>query len=35
MDWTNVAQDRERWLSVVKMAMNFQVPQNAGSFMIS
>jgi hypothetical protein len=35
VDWTNLAQDRERWLAVVKVHMNFQVPQNARSFMIS
>ena len=26
MDWIELAQNRERWLALVNMVMNFQVP---------
>jgi hypothetical protein len=29
MDWINVAQDRDRWRTLVKAVMNLQVPYNA------
>jgi hypothetical protein len=32
MDWINLAQDRDRWRDLVNVAMNFQVPENAGNF---
>jgi hypothetical protein len=33
MDWINLAQDRDRWLSLVNAIMKLQVPQNAGNFL--
>jgi len=33
MDWNDLAQDRDRWLSIVDAMTNFQVPQNAGNFL--
>jgi hypothetical protein len=42
MDWIDLAQHRDRWWAVVNavmalvyMAMNLQVPQNAGNFLCS
>jgi hypothetical protein len=33
MDWTNLAQDRNRWRTLVKMVMDLRVPLNAGNFL--
>jgi len=33
MDWNELAQDRERWRSLVNAVMNIQVPLNAGNFL--
>ena len=33
MDWTALAQDRDRWQTLVNAAMNILVPQNAGNFL--
>jgi hypothetical protein len=30
VDWTGVAQDRERWKDLVNEVMSLRVPQNAG-----
>ena len=35
MDWVDLAQDRDRWRSVVKAVMIFRFPQNAGNFLTS
>jgi hypothetical protein len=35
MDWTDLAQDRERWRDLVNAIMNLQVPENAGNFSTS
>jgi hypothetical protein len=32
MDWTDVAQDRDRWRALVNRVMSLQVPQNSGNF---
>jgi hypothetical protein len=26
MDWIDLAQDRDRWLALVNVVMNFQIP---------
>ena len=33
MDWIDLAQDRDRWLTLVCAVMNLRVPQNAGNFL--
>ena len=35
MDWIGLAQDRERWRTLVSAVMNLQVPWNAGNFLTS
>jgi hypothetical protein len=35
MDWIDMAQDRERWRSLVSAVMNLRVPQKAGNFLTS
>jgi len=32
MDWTNVVQDRDRWLALVNVVMNMQLSPTAGNF---
>ena len=35
MDWIGLAQDRDRWRTLVSAVMNLQVPWNAGNFLTS
>ena len=35
MDWIGLAQDRERWRTVVSAVMNLRVPSNVGNFLTS
>ena len=35
MDWTDLAEDRDRWLAHVNAVMNLQVPYNVGNFLTS
>jgi hypothetical protein len=35
MDWTKLAQGKDRWRALVKAVMNLQVPYNAGNFLTS
>jgi len=35
MDWIGMAQDRDRWLTLVSAVMNLRVPWNAGNFLTS
>jgi hypothetical protein len=32
IDWTDLAQDRDRWRVLVNMMMNLRVPSNTGNF---
>jgi hypothetical protein len=32
-DWIELAQDEERWLTLVNAVMNLRVPQNEGNFL--
>ena len=34
-DWMELAKDRDRWRVLVSMVVSFQVPLNAGNFLIS
>jgi hypothetical protein len=35
MDWIEVAQDRDRWWTLVTGLVNLRVHQNAGNFLTS
>ena len=35
VDWIGLAQDRDRWRTLVSAVMNLQVPWNAGNFLTS
>jgi len=35
VDWIGLAQDRDRWRTLVSTVMNLRVPWNAGSFLTS
>jgi hypothetical protein len=35
MDWIGLAQDRDRWWTLVNVVTNLRVPQNAGNFLTS
>ena len=35
VDWIDVAEDRDRWRTLVNAVMNLPVPYNAGNFLTS
>ena len=35
VDWIGLAQDRDRWRTLVSAVMNLRIPRNAGNFLTS
>jgi len=35
VDWTELAQDTDKWQALVNMVMNLRVPENVGNFLTS
>jgi hypothetical protein len=35
MDWIDLAQDRDQWMTLVNTVVNLRVPYNAGKFLSS
>jgi hypothetical protein len=33
VDWIHLAHDRDQWRTLVRMVLDFRVPQNAGKFL--
>ncbi|PNF29157.1 hypothetical protein B7P43_G11868 [Cryptotermes secundus] len=33
IDWTDLAQDKDKWTPLLNTAINLQVPQHAGKFL--
>jgi hypothetical protein len=33
MDWIDLDQDRDQWMTLVNTVMNLRVPKNAGKFL--
>jgi hypothetical protein len=35
MEWIELAEDRDRWWTLLDVVLNFRVPQKEGNFLIS